>query len=237
VGEATLAVTVAPTSPSRSRTRRLPSFFPRKRAERTIVSIIASAVVLLTDAAYSAPPIQDPDWPCQQRLVPSLSAAGYWNGPSPGEIGDWHADPAVAELVRRLAPRQVSIDEGLKEIAAFASNLPGDRRRRLALVFFGLIDESNRERADLIGELKEIGRRQRQLADLVARLEAQLDAIPTDAVGDAAARRTDLQQRHDFTARNFEEIQHTIRYACETPVELDARLGAWARELQSAAFR
>jgi hypothetical protein len=44
-----------------------------------------------------------------------------------------------------------------------------------------------------------------------------------------------LQQRHDFTARNFEEIQRTIRYACETPVELDARLGAWARALQEAA--
>jgi hypothetical protein len=44
-----------------------------------------------------------------------------------------------------------------------------------------------------------------------------------------------LQQRHDFTARNFEEIQRTIRYACETPVALDARLGAWARALQQSA--
>jgi len=44
-----------------------------------------------------------------------------------------------------------------------------------------------------------------------------------------------LQQRHDFTARNFEEIQRTIRYACEAPVALDARLGAWARVLQEAA--
>ena len=61
------------------------------------------------------------------------------------------------------------------------------------------------------------------------------DAIPPDAQGEAAAKRIDLQQRHDFTARNFEEIQRTIRYACQTPVELDARLGAWARALQEAA--
>ena len=56
-----------------------------------------------------------------------------------------------------------------------------------------------------------------------------------DATGEAAARRVDLQQRYDFTARNFEEIQRTIRYACETPVALDARLGAWARALQDAS--
>ena len=178
---------------------------------------------------------EDSDWPCQQRLVPKLAAAVYWNGPSPNDFGDWRADPAVANLVRRLAPRQVSTEEGLTEIAAFARTLSGDRQHRLGLAFLGLLDESNRERAGLIEELKEIGRRQRELADLVARLATELNAIPSDATGEAAARRIDLQQRHDFTARNFEEILRTIRYACETPVALDARLGAWARALQSAA--
>ena len=102
-------------------------------------------------------------------------------------------------------------------------------------MFHGLLDETDRERAGLIEQLKEIGRRQRELADLVARLATELNAIPSDGPDEAAAKRTDLQQRHDFTARNFEEIQRTIRYACETPVELDARLGAWARALQKAA--
>ena len=80
-----------------------------------------------------------------------------------------------------------------------------------------------------------MGRRQRELAELAARLAGELDAIPSNAPGDAAAKRTDLQERHDFTMRNFEEIQRTIRYACEVPVHLDARLGAWARALQRAA--
>ena len=59
--------------------------------------------------------------------------------------------------------------------------------------------------------------------------------MPPDAIGGAAERRVDLQQRRDFTARNFAEIQRTIGYACEAPVALDARLGAWARALQAAA--
>ena len=197
----------------------------------TLVLIVTGAV-----NARSAPPrAEDPDWPCQQRLVPKLTAAAYWSGPALEGLGDWRADPAVTDMVRRLAPRRVSTQEGLSEIAAFVRSVSADRPRRAAFVFRGLLEETDRERAGLIEGLKEIGRRQRELADLVARLATEVNVIPPDARGETAARRIDLQQRHDFTARNFEEIQRTIRYACETPVVLDARLGAWARALQEAA--
>ena len=204
----------------------------RKCAWVTALGLGFAAVV----NANSAPPrAEDPDWPCQQRLVPKLTAAAYWSGPALEGVDDWRADPEISGLVRRLAPRRVSTQQGLAEIAAFVRTVSNDRPRRLALVFRGLLEETDRERAGLIEELKEIGRRQRELADLVARLATELNAIPPHARGENAAKRIDLQQRHDFTARNFEEIQRTIRYACETPVELDARLGAWARALQEAA--
>ncbi len=204
--------------------------FPRS----TIFALTLAANLTAGAAARSAPPVQDPDWPCEARLVPKLTAAAYWSGPLDSQA-DWHADPGIAELVRRLAPRRVTTEQGLDAIAGFAKTLSADRPRRLGLLFLGLLDETDRERAALIEELKEIGRRQRELADLVARLGDQLEAIPPGATGDDAARRADLQQRYDFTARNFDEIQRTIRYACETPVQLDARLGAWARALQKAA--
>ena len=199
-----------------------------------MTSMAAALVVAMN--VHSAPPrAADPDWPCQQRLVPELTAAAYWNGLPLQGLGDWRADPEVADLVRRLAPRRVTTQEGLSQIASFAQKLSRDRPRRLALAFGGLLEETDRERSSLIEQLKQIGRRQRQLADLVARLATELNSIPPDARGENAAKRIDLQQRRDFTARNFEEIQRTIRYACETPVELDARLGAWAHALQEAA--
>ena len=206
---------------------------PGRRARACAVVL---AALLAGAVARAAPPwARDPDWPCQQLLVPKLAAAAYWNGKLPANPGDWRSDPEVAALVRRIAPRQVSTEEGLAAIASFSHGLSGDRPTRLALAFSGLLDESNRERGALIEKLKEIGRRQRELTGLVARLAGELKAIPPDAVGEAAARRIDLEQRHDFTEMNFEDIQHTIRYACEAPVEIDARLGAWARALQAAA--
>jgi hypothetical protein len=184
--------------------------------------------------AAAAPRSEDLDWPCQQRLVPKLTAAAYWNGPLDLQ-GDWQDDPEIAKLVHRLAPRRVTTEEGLADIANFANTALEDRPHRLALAFRGLLEETDRERAGLIEQLMQMGRRQRELADLIVRLAKELDAVAPDATGEAAEKRMDLQQRHDFTARNFVEIQRTIRYACETPIKLDARLGAWARALQQAA--
>jgi hypothetical protein len=203
---------------------------PRSEGSVWWAAIVAVALLEAIPACAAPPRGGDSDWPCQQRLVPRLAAASYWSGPLDAD-GDWRADPEVAELVRRLAPRQVTTDKGLTAIADFARTASGDRRHRLDLVFRGLLEETDRERADLISRLQQMGRRQRELADLVARLGDELKSIPSEATD----QRLDLQQRHDFTARNFEEIRRTIRYACETPVALDARLGAWARALQQAA--
>src|SRR5215475_8557407 len=129
----------------------------------------ALVAALIAASGPRAAPMRgnDPDWPCQQRLVPHLGAAAYWNGPSLDSAGDWESDPEIAGLVRRLAPRQVSTDEGLADIRTFVGSLADDRARRLALAFRGLLEETDRERAALIERLKQIGRRQRELADLV----------------------------------------------------------------------
>src|SRR5215472_1418928 len=110
----------------------------------------ALAVALI---ATAAPQSEDPDWPCQQRLVPKLTPAAYWNGPLDMQ-GDWRADPAVAGLVRQLAPRPVTVEEGLAAIMAFAKTVSDDRTHRFALAFRGLLAETDSQRADLIEKLK-----------------------------------------------------------------------------------
>ena len=68
--------------------------------------------------------------------------------------------------------------------------------------FAGLLEETDRERAGLIEELKEIGRRQRELADLVARLATELNAIPPDA-----SRRGRRQAHRPAAASRFHGAQ------------------------------
>src|SRR6516162_4182527 len=94
----------------------------------------AAVVTLAVALIAAAPQSGDPDWPCQQRLVAQLAPAAYWNGPLDMQ-GDWQADPEVAGLVGQLAPRRVTVEEGLAAIAAFAKTVSDDRTHRLTLVF------------------------------------------------------------------------------------------------------
>ena len=187
------------------------------------------AALALATAAAGPLPGADPDWPCVQRLVPRLAAASLWSGPMPQ--GDWRAEPEVAALVGRVTPRAVSEEEGTAAIERFAAPLdPTSRRRLLPLAFAGALDETNRLRDGLIEQIRRFARRQRDLAEGVRRLEAELRAMPADA----GAARVELEQRHAFAAKSFTDAERTMRYACEAPVRLEGRLGAYARALAAA---
>jgi hypothetical protein len=198
----------------------------------------AAALALLAAAlpapGYALPPgaQKNPDWPCQQPLLSTLSAASLWSAPKPA--GDWHADPKVSALVAQISPRDVSNEDGVAAIAAFMKGLTPDERATLpALAFAGLLDETNRERSEIIDRLEDFGQRQRNLAALVSRMTAEHDAVPADATGDDAKRKLDLEQRLVYSTRAFQGLQSTIRYACEVPGALEARLGAYAQALQA----
>jgi hypothetical protein len=176
----------------------------------------------------------DAGWPCQQRLVPTLTAGMIWNGPPLDDVGDWHADPRVKALIERVAPREVGTERGEATIKAFVEELGSDKARPIMLAFSGLLEETNNERANVIERIKDLGERQRNLAALIDRLRTELDAMPNAEHGEASPARNELQQRLTYTSRTYAEVQRTMRYACEVPKSLDARLGAYARTLESA---
>jgi hypothetical protein len=179
----------------------------------------------LLPATAAAQPRPDPDWPCVQRLVPRLTAGALW--PDVAE-GDWRATRAVADLVERIAPRLVEAAEGVAAIQDFVAPLDADARRRLLpLAFTGLLAETNRQRDAVIDQIRRFARRQRDLAERVRGLEAALRTAPPEA-------REELTQRHAFAAKSYTDAERTLRYVCEAPVRLDARLGAYARALRAA---
>jgi hypothetical protein len=192
----------------------------------------ALAAALALAAAAGPSPGADPDWPCVQRLVPRVAAAAVWPGPPLPENGDWRAEREVAALVGRVSPRSVPEGEGVAAIEGFAAPLdPASRRRLLPLAFVGVLEETNRQRDALVEQIRRFARRQRELAEGVRRLEAELRAMPADA--DRAAR-AELEGRHAFAAKSFTDAERTVRYVCEAPVRLEGRLGAYARALAAA---
>jgi hypothetical protein len=200
--------------------------------------LLVAGMLVVASATCSAAPTprsgQDADWPCQQRLMPTLGGGALWSTPPLDSGGDWRGEPTVAELVARITPRGVTAEAGVAAIDAFADQLPpdADRRRLMTLVFAGLLDETNRERTEIIARLKDLGRRQHELANIASQAGEALRRIPADATGDDAARRIDLEQRSIFVTQAFENTQRTMRYACEAPVRLEARLGRYAQAVK-----
>lgn len=188
----------------------------------------ALAVWLLLAGPAAAQVVhEDPDWPCVQRLVPVLGAAAYWGGPEPAEGTSWRADPAVAALVAAASPRGITEERGTALIEAYLAGLPAEARPAAAArVMEGLTEETNRERSAVIERLRALTRRQRGVGERASRLTAQMRALPPDA-----PERADLLGQRTLTIREFDEVERTLGFACEAPVALEARLGAYARAL------
>ena len=81
-----------------------------------------------------------------------------------------------------VAPRAVTQDSAVDQLQAFAAAVPAaDRPATLALVFSGLVDETNAQRSQVIERLREVDRRQRDLTQTAARVTQELRALPPDA--------------------------------------------------------
>ena len=182
-------------------------------------------LLLLACLATVAAAPADPDWPCVQRLVPTLTAATLWPGPAP--TADWRADTAVAALVEQVAGRRRPVEDGVARLEQFVATKPGAEAR--AEVFAGLVDRSNADRNEAIERLRAIARRLRALAEATGRVTTELNALPPDA---PPAQRDEVVSRRTLMIREYEELGRTVRYACEIPVEAEARLGRFAQALR-----
>ncbi|MBC9178181.1 hypothetical protein [Pseudoroseomonas ludipueritiae] len=191
----------------------------------------------LSHAAHAAS-VEDPDWPCVQRLVPSLSASAVWSGPMPPADDSWRQVPEVAALVAAITPNGVREANGLRAIQDFVAPLDaGARRQLLPLALSGTLAETNGARGQVIERIRVFARRQRGLAETVQRLTEQLDATDTAAPAagtEEAARRAELQQHIFFATKTFQDAERTVRYMCEVPVRMEARFGAYVRALEAA---
>jgi hypothetical protein len=185
-------------------------------------------LVLLAPPAFAQIPGQNPDWPCAQRLVETLSPGAYWNGPVTPDP-NWRNDQAVFDLVTDIVDRDTQEADAVAKLTTYAATLPPEARaKRLPALFAALVEQTNDQRTPLIQRLEQLGRRQRGMGETIAAISNRIDATPA-----ADPHRDDLVGERDFDVRAFQQTQHTMRYACEAPPAMERRLGAFARVLQA----
>jgi len=192
--------------------------------------IVATHVFLAVPAI--AMDARHPDWPCPQIVVPKLSVAAFWTGPSIDDVGDnWMKDKTVHDLVLRFAGRRTSLAEAEKEAAEFIVGTQAERQQRAKLLFAGLFATLGRERDDVMAGIERFSQRQQQLREKISAEMTDLRA-QQDAAGQESATADKLSEQIAWETRIFDERRNTISYVCEVTSTIERRLFALARAIQ-----
>ena len=192
------------------------------------------AAVLLAGAhgASIAADPRYPDWPCAQAKVPEISLPAVWAGPPLDDVGNkWMDDARIRDVVARLAARRTPLEDAERTIAELMTGAKAEKQEKGKLLFAGLFDTLNAQRAAVMSGLERVTRKQREAADKI-----RADTLALHAVQDAAdpdqAKIDELANQLAWQTRIFEDRRRVIQFVCEVPVVIERRLFALGRAVQ-----
>lgn len=189
-------------------------------------------VAASTEVGLAADP-RYPDWPCTQAKVPEISLTAVWAGPPLDDVKEkWRDDAKVSPLVSRLAARRTSLDDAQKLITELlGSPATSDKATTGKLLFAGLFDSLNAQRASVMNGLERITRKQREAADKIRSDVSALHALQGASSPDQA-KIDELSNQMVWQTRIFEDRQRVVKFVCEVPTAIDQRLFALGRMIQ-----
>jgi len=173
-----------------------------------------------------------PDWPCSQAKVPDVSLAAVWAGPPLDDVANkWKDDAKVSALVPRLAARRTPLDEAQKAITEFLEGSAAQKTEMGKLLFAGLFDTLNAQRASVMSGLERVTRKQREAADKIRSDTLALQALQGASPPDQP-KLDELGNQLVWETRIFEDRSRVIKFVCEVPTAIDQRLFALGRVIQ-----
>ena len=196
---------------------------------------LAATLVAMMTARVVAQETMDPDWPCIQVLVPTISSAVVWDGPSiEGLEARWRDQVGVARLGGHVTQRHVDTDQAEQEIEAFAqSRTTADRNAVLTAVFAGIWEILNEKRQYMIERIKEFTRQQNARANRIENMLLELEVISSDSSPASGAKIAKFRQNLALEVRIFEDREKSIVYLCELPVKVGGKIGVLARAISA----
>jgi hypothetical protein len=214
---------------------------PRPAPEATTLTkavaslIVASVIAHGAWGAHAADP-DNPDWPCIQRKVLTLTAEQMWDGGEVEARPQGPDDPELARLIALLASRRVALEAAAAAIAQFADAQPPERRdQALRQLFAGLLSTVNRDRAIVMSGIERFNERQKARAAEIERQGAAIRQLKERAASEDQARAElgPAEDRYNWDVRVFSERQQSLPLACEVPVMIEQRLFALGREIRA----
>lgn len=203
--------------------------------------IRTSALILLASAtAAVAQPRPDPDWPCVQRKVETLSPGQFWTGPDIAAAGDWGSDNDAAVLAQKIASRRTELSQVDPLLDEFAGKFGSDKDAKdkaLTRVYAGVFEVLNGERNKIMSGIARYAQGQRRMAE---RIRDEADKI--SQIKDAPSKgdetelpkdQTDLETKFAWDRRIFQERSQSLTYVCEVPQILEQRLGEIGKRIQA----
>jgi hypothetical protein len=176
----------------------------------------------------------DQNWPCAQPKVPQMSIAAIWDGPSVADVSSaWENNPALKDLVVRLAARRTPLDEAQKAISGFITGDPAEKQDKAKKLFAGLFDTLNQQRAEVIRGIERVDRKQKDLAEKIRADVAALRELEDKPEPDQSKINA-LASEVEWSTRIFEERRKTIRYVCDVPTLIEQRTFALGRTIRRA---
>ena len=198
--------------------------------------LVAASIVALFSPHVVAAEAANPDWPCVQHKVPTLTSAQMWDGPAADDLTQWRENEEIRKLVAALASRRTPVADAVAAIARFAADQPPEKRdRALSLVFAGLLDTINSERAAVMSGIERFQRRQKARAAEIEKEGAVIRHLKERAVSDESARAelATIEEKYNWDVRVFSERQQSLPLACEVPVLIEQRLFELGREIRA----
>ena len=196
-----------------------------------IIICTALAVAGSAERCFAADP-RYPDWPCSQAKVPDVSLAAVWAGPPLDDVANkWKDDAKVSALVPRLAARRTPLDEAQKAITELLEGAGAQKTETGKLLFAGLFDTLNAQRASVMSGLERVTRKQREAADKIRADTLALQALQGASPPDQP-KIDELGNQLVWETRIFEDRRRVIKFVCEVPTAIDQRLFALGRVIQ-----
>jgi hypothetical protein len=201
-------------------------------ASKTVI-VVMIAGMLATSRAVAAD--ANPEWPCVQRKVATLTSAQMWDGPAVDDLTQWRDNAEMTKLIALLASRRVPLEQATAAIAAFAAAQPPQRRDdTLKLLFAGLLSTVSSDRAVVMSGIERFQQRQKARAAEVERQGTAIRLLKERAANDEQARAelAAAEDRYNWDVRVFSERQQSLPLACEVPVLIEQRLFELGRAIR-----